>query len=300
MFHQFRNSFSVLFMGKKREKLAELLRSKNYSKEVAITLTLCSRKLGNRDHALAKLFESLVRNTSDLSRIEVLIACDDDDDLHYFYKMKIQHPVQCRFFVAPRGLGYGQFHTAHEALIKNRDLNSQYNVIVTDDAVFSLGSWDEEIYKLIKRQILKERREFQILMPSTLKYATTIISQKSGDREVSWTAGADFPITSFALLDSIAEFVSQWDEWTCFGNTFNIDSFFGDILRQLSKRNAEELFTQIPEIITRGGITSYTDPRWPIQKGRAALRQQTLIKYMEDINLERRKRIGEHLASTSE
>ena len=263
---RFRNSFKI---------------QTNESSAPKFSVTFGTRFLGNRDHALGDFFKSFLENTEIPDDFEFLIKIDDDDDLGYFWRTRNKYKnLNIHFLISGRGNGYGDMHIWHDGLTKVRHKSSEFHIILTDDVRFIVKFWDKDL----RNRIAKKNSSSGIILatPSTYEETVSICGPNpTTPVPIYWVQGTDFPIISFKFMSIIEKelFENPIKNWTLYGNTFNIDSYFGDLLRQMPEDSARECHLQIPLYFQRTGITSWTNNIWPGEAKKGILRNSTLLAF---------------------
>jgi hypothetical protein len=260
-------------------------------------LTFGSRLIGNRDNVLEKVFDSFLENTSNPAVFEFRIKLDLDDDLIYFEKLKARYrKIQIVFNHTPRGQGYADMHLWHNELCDQRSENVKYHIIITDDALFTMLNWDVDLTsKIIEKELLTI---YWIGMPNKVEEAIKLMGPNPIKPEpVYWVAGTDFPVLSINLIQLIGDYVSDLgnDKWSAFGNLFNIDSYFGDLLRHMDFESARICHLEIGDYFKRVGITSWNSYIWPGESKKGHLRTSTLRAFFGDESQNVRKKISSRI-----
>lgn len=263
----------------------------------SFTITFGCRLVGNRDHSLKNFLESFEKCTSNIRDFEILIKIDEDDYLGYFLKIQKTHKnTNLKFHVSSRGNGYADMHLWHEMLTKNKSPSSKFHIILTDDVLFDFSAWDEDLIKRINSQTSKE-----ILLATPSTYDDTIAVR--GPNPITpipiyWVQGTDFPVISFSLIESIRRVIASRNltGWTAYGNTFNIDSYFGDLLRLMPEDFGRNCHLEIPLYFKRTGVTSWSNDVWPGEAKKGQLRNSTLIFFREKSNSDIRSEFAKAIA----
>ena len=259
--------------------------------------TFGSRLLGNRDNILDKVFESFQDKTNNVKMFEFRIKVDIDDNLKYFSRLKKKYPkIQMTFHATPRGNGYADMHLWHNQLFEKRSNSVKYHIIITDDALFSVKNWDSDLIKKI--EIKENETMYWIGMPNKLEDAIKVIGPNPvTPTPVYWIAGTDFPILSVALMHKIKEFTKELPDknWTPYGNLFNIDSYFGDILKNMSIDKAKICHLEVGNYFKRTGVTSWNSYIWPGESHKGKLRTKTLSEFFDSSSQDTRKLLSSYL-----
>jgi hypothetical protein len=277
-------------------------REKSIEQEIDFTdsifiFTFGSRLLGNRDNILDKVFASFLEKTNNTKLFEFRIKVDDDDNLNYFSSLKKKYgKIQITFHATPRGNGYADMHLWHNQLFEKRSSSVKYHIIITDDALFSVKNWDID---LLKRIASKEREtRYWIGMPNKLEDAIKVMGPNPvTPTPVYWVAGTDFPILSAALMLKIKEFTKELPDknWTPYGNLFNIDSYFGDILKNMRIDKARVCHLEVDNYFKRTGVTSWNSYIWPGEIYKSKLRTKTLSNFFNSSSQETRTLISAYI-----
>lgn len=303
---QFKNLLWILkdfhYRIKNLHSARTIFESKINFRDSIFVFTFGSRLLGNRDNILDKVFESFLENTFNLKMFEFRIKVDNDDNLKYFSNLsKKYRRIQMAFYATPRGNGYADMHLWHNQLFEQRSDSVKYHIIITDDALFSEKNWDID---LLKRISIKENDTlYWIGMPNKFEEAIKVMGPNPvTPTPVYWIAGTDFPILSVALMVKIKEFTQELSDkkWTPFGNLFNIDSYFGDILKQMKSDNAKVCHLEVGNYFKRTGVTSWNSYIWPSESYKGQLRTKTLSEFFSFSSQNTRKLISSYLDETFE
>lgn len=275
---------------------------KNFESKINFTdsifvFTFGSRLLGNRDNILDKVFESFLENTFNTKMFEFRIKVDNDDNLKYFLSLsKKYRKIQMAFYATPRGNGYADMHLWHNHLFEQRSNSVKYHIIITDDALFSEKNWDIDLFNRI---LIKENETpYWIGMPNKFEEAIKVMGPNPvTPTPVYWIAGTDFPILSVALMLKIKEFTQKLSDkkWTPYGNLFNIDSYFGDILKHMRSDNAKICHLEVGNYFTRTGVTSWSSYIWPGESYKGQLRTKTLSEFFSFSSQSTRKLLSSYL-----
>jgi hypothetical protein len=265
--------------------------------DAIFVFTFGSRKVDNRDNILDKVFASFLENTNNINLFEFRIKVDNNDNLRYFENLKKKYSkIQLSFHATPRGNGYADMHLWHDQLFEKRSNSVKYHIIITDDAFFSVKNWDVD---LLERIELKERvTDYWIGMPNILEDAIKVMGPNPvTPTPVFWIAGTDFPILSASLMYKIKEFTKMLPDnsWTPYGNLFNIDSYFGDILKNMSVDKAKICHLEVGNYFKRVGVTSWNGYIWPGESYKGKLRTETLSIFFNSSNQEIRRRLSSYL-----
>jgi hypothetical protein len=260
-------------------------------------LNFGSRLIGNRDNVLEKVFDSFLQTTANPKMFEFRIKIDYDDDLVYFENLKIKYTgIQMAFNYTPRGNGYADMHIWHNELLNLQSNNVKYHIIITDDALFSMLNWDLDLVSRIEEKELETH--YWIGMPNKLEEAVKLLGPNPIFPEpVYWIAGTDFPVLSVNLVNLISEVVNKSENrhWNAFGNLFNIDSYFGDLLRNMELKAAKICHLEIGNYFKRVGITSWNSYIWPGESKKGKLRTTTLSTFFNNDSQDVRNRISSHI-----
>ena len=273
----------------------------NFSDSIFV-FTFGSRFLDNRDNILDKVFASFLEKTHNINLFEFRIKVDNDDNLRYFSSLKKKYgKIQLAFHATPRGNGYADMHLWHDQLFEKRSSSVRYHIIITDDALFSVKNWDDD---LLQKIAMKERdTKYWIGMPNKLEDAIKVMGPNpTTPNPVYWIAGTDFPILSAALMLKIKEFTKELPDksWTPYGNLFNIDSYFGDILKNMTVDKAKVCHLEVDNYFKRSGITSWNSYIWPGESYKGKLRTKTLSDFFDSSNQEIRKLLSLYLETSFE
>jgi len=113
-----------------------------------ITLLLTSRVKDNKDSNIGKLLSSLVECGGNKSNCEVLIKYDSDDDSQPDESFFEQFPLNIKKFVWSRGEGRHSIHLDHFYLFSQRNLNSKFVLLCSDDFTFIKNGFIDDILEI--------------------------------------------------------------------------------------------------------------------------------------------------------
>lgn len=106
-----------------------------------ISLLMCSRAKGNKNHGLKRFLESLYAQSHSWDNFEVLIKIDEDDDEFDFNVLK-NWPFQIKHIVSGRGRGYEDLHIGYKQIFNMIDKRSVMVGCVADDFTVLTPYWD--------------------------------------------------------------------------------------------------------------------------------------------------------------
>lgn len=113
-----------------------------------ISILVPSRRLWQLDGLIA----SLIDNTADISRIELLIKCDDDQELHYrdlVSRVCQRTALSIRVISTPRLFGPITMWINMQLLWRAVSPESYFVMALTDEGRFIVRDWDVEIAKYV-------------------------------------------------------------------------------------------------------------------------------------------------------
>lgn len=118
----------------------------NFSCETSpfISIVCASRKKGNPHCGLPYFLDSLLESTDDISKVEVVIRLDDDDDLAFYHSIqkKFGNQVRMRFVIKKTIDGFRNLFALHSSAFEHTTPTSCIIYLVTDDATFRKKNWD--------------------------------------------------------------------------------------------------------------------------------------------------------------
>ena len=243
-----------LTSAKRKRILIELLGIKNdpLQESASVTITVPSRKLGNRDSQLTAQLSSFVTMTDHPERFEILIKIDDDDDLSYFNKLKKEyHEIDLRFVVSPRGLGYAHMTHFHSLALEQASDTSKAWLCTWDDWSFIRKGWDQDVYRLIDTVpfFIAGQQPFETVI-SLMELPTQPEPVYGYDCEIN-------PIISFNIIRALKAAAEGLDNWLPLGDLYTVDGFFGSVVDLFYRRCGFKVYQQIdnymfalPRVIT--------------------------------------------------
>lgn len=275
-----------------RARYAERLNASGSQRNIStvISLTVPVRHLGVKSNYLERYLRELISKTTDLSRIEVLVKVDSNDDLRWFCKIldKYSPVIPLRFFVTMQEEGYASTNKFHHFLIKNRNPNSKIWILQSADTEILIEGWDE---KLLNKTSSRDSKYF-ICTDATLDESISIKGPNPvSPQPVYWVRGTLFPIASTAVLDVLERECEGLNDWTMVGKTFNIDGFFGDMLRHLHCIHGIDLHVQVPVL-----FQEYKPEGWHGNPRREALRTRSLLDFFSESTQNIHKRFAAAIA----
>lgn len=241
-----------------------------------ISLTVPVRHLGVKRNYFERYLQELITKTVDPSRLELLVKVDLDDDLRWYCKIfdKYGAKLCLRFFVSAQEQGYASTNWFHHFLIHNRHPASQIWVLQSADTEILVDSWDD----ILLNTIASHRTPYFICTDATLEESISIKGPNPvSPQPVYWVRGTLFPIASTALLDVLEEESREHKGWAMVGKTFNIDGFFGDMLRHLYEIHDIDAHIQIPML-----FKEYKPEGWHGNPRREGLRTKSLLDFFSE------------------
>ncbi len=109
---------------------------------IKISIVLPSR---GRPERLSQLLESILSTSDDLSRIEVVVLLDDDDEMNY--TRRTFGELNCHFFLGQPGRTMGQLN--QECVSR---ANGEVIFFSNDDVIFRTSSWDTRLLREVSAQ----------------------------------------------------------------------------------------------------------------------------------------------------
>ena len=253
-----------------------------------ITITLSSRKLGNRDNHLGALLKSFVEKTDYPDRFEILIKADDNDHLQFFYGLKRKFTsLNLRIFVSPRGRGYYDLPHYNSFLIDRASPTSKAWLGLSDDATFCRKGWDSDLFDLIDRGeefivgSQSSDSQVRVIGPLPIKMA------KPG----YYYAAEPYPIVSWGLIKSLRAATQDLDGWSELGNIPAADMFLAGIDDVLRNKHQLNVYHQIEQYCAR----SYSRVGWFNNAQRAAAVSSVLEDFWAPSSVEVRSLIADRV-----
>lgn len=240
-----------------------------------ITGTFGSRQLGNRDNEFRRFLDSFLTTADDPLRTEFLVKIDDDDDLQSFVELKRDYGkrVNIRFYLSPRGAGYGDINKWHHILKDFRSPSSYGLLILSEDVLYEKPGWDERFAKTVEIR----GNTFFVGTAFSFEESKKILGPMPKEPEpVYWIHGDDFPFFGSELLDVLDKAAKVYSdpEWNTFGNIFSLDSFSGEVLRRAWDLHQTNLHLQLEPFARRRGVYD-----WTTSPERSHTRNSSLLKF---------------------
>lgn len=213
-----------------------------------ISLVLGSRMRGNANSNLASFINSIVKTAADPSNIEVLISVDSDDDINKLVNiLKSITAVSIKAYSNARGRGYYDLNIKYEALLNYLAPTSKILIVCSDDCYFSQPKWDETMLQKLAET------------PDEIAFFNLFLERDIylGDYNLfTWWLfqrgpSTLFPSVSRKLLDIIHQHFLQDAEWSAFGHSIMMDSFFEMLRWHVWNESGENRFITIPNQIVR-------------------------------------------------
>lgn len=266
--------YHVTTNSKKSAAYQEILKfdPRDSGSNISLTLTVPVRYFHVKNIYFERYLETLVCKSYDLSSIELLIWVDEDDNLKWFSDLKTKYAGSLRmiFFIGPQRGGYQSTNYFHAELIKNRSLSSKIWVMQAADCSIEISNWD----KILLETVSQAGKDYFICTDASLEESISIKGPNPIlPRPVYWIRGVLWPIVSMKLLDDLLTVVPQDSEWTILGKSFNMDGYFGDLLRHLYQQHDLNIHIQVPEF-----FKEYNPVGWKGVKSRESLRTRTLLE----------------------
>lgn len=241
-----------------------------------ITITLPVRHLGHRANYIEEYLESFVKMTHNPERVEMLIRVDEDDDPRFFcdIKRRYRDRINMHFARGPRLDGYASLHRYYASLIPLHSSSSSIWVLQSADALLVLPGWDSVLLVALKGRY----RDYFVATDCPFEEAVSIKGPFPVEpTPVYWIRGALFPVIGFGVLRCAEEVARKHLNWTCLGNTTNVDGFAGDLIRRLWQRHGINMHVEIPQFAVENKPTG-----WYGVKGRHELRTRNLLTFFEE------------------
>jgi hypothetical protein len=189
-----------------------------------ISMVGASRKINNPNNRLEGLLRSVIQKTCDLSRVEMILRIDEDDDL-FFYR-EIQKTfggrVNLHFVIGGRKGGYLGLHRLVAETLDHLAPSSLIAFGVADDCTMWRQDWDEEFIKIMAHYpdnifFINTRHDFRLNYENDNMFFWML-----------WTCGPPSPFAAVGrkVLKITAEIAKQYEDWTAYGNSVMCDSFF--------------------------------------------------------------------------
>jgi hypothetical protein len=237
-----------------------------------ITLALPVRHLGVTRNYFERYLRELIEKTHDLSRIEIVIKVDTDDDLPWFCKMLDRYgtKVRLRIFVTPRSNSYKGLHHYYQFLINKRHSKSQIWILQSADAEILVDQWDE----ILLKELATCEKKYFICTDANFEESISVKGPYPLVPEpVYWIRGTLFPIISCSLLDVLMAESRRHNGWT----SLNIPGFLGDIIRHCHSIHGLNLHCQSSRL-----FREYWSESWDDNPAREPLRTKTLLDFFSD------------------
>ena len=246
--------------------------SRDSGSHISLTLTLPVRYFHVKNIYFERYLETLLDKSYDLSSIELLVWVDEDDNLKWFSDLKVKYAGILRmiFFIGPQRGGYQSTNYFHAELIKNKSCDSRIWVMQASDCSIEISNWDKILLEIVARSA----KNYFICTDASLEESISIKGPNPiVPKPVYWIRGALWPIVSTNLLDDLLSAVPPDREWTILGKSFNMDGYFGDLLRHLYQQHRLNIHIQVPEF-----FKEYNPVGWKGVKSREDLRTRTLLE----------------------
>lgn len=239
-----------------------------------IFITMPVRKKGNPHCYFEKYLRDLEELSENPAAIITYVTLDDDDDFKFFLKLKrkYQGKLRLRFFIAPQSGGYAGTHKLHANMIEKNLTNFSIWILGASDAQPVFQGWDSELLNCVSESLGR-----CFIGAGPLEHAGSLHGPFPDDNfPIYWVGTDDFVFASKQTLDIIREEVKSLDGWYSVGNTWHIDGFFAELVRQCAQKKHPQIFVPTkPLIIER-------NPRgWFGVADREKNRTNTLKKYFD-------------------
>jgi hypothetical protein len=279
----------------RRAAILEELAATDGRPNATISVVCLSRRLGNRDSNLCQMLLGLLATARDPSRIEVLIKIDLDDDLIHYLRLKrmFRDRLALRIIASPRGRGAADMHRYYAELLEHSSSCSRVWLGATDDGIFVMTGWDTELQDAARQHpqglFIGGELPFEkvISMEGPLPARDAPIPLYQYCTNNFWFCGVP-------LLRVCARTVQGVRDWTPFGSSLCVDSFFSALTATIWEEHGISIYVQRGRIMERKGVVSFLfDP------ARNAARTAGIVGLMSPQHREVRKRIAWEIAATS-
>ena len=249
-----------------------------------ISVTVPSRKLGNRECDLKNHLNSFTQMTEHPERFEILVKVDEDDDLSFYYGVKRKFPgLNLRFFVTPRGAGYANLTTYLLFLLDHAAPTSKAWLCTWDDHIYFRKGWDLAVHDLIAQEKLFIVGSAPSDLVGTLRtipaYPTPVQAYECEPN----------PIISFSFLEILRSASDGMEGWTPLGDLYIPDGFFPALINLFREKWGVNLYQEIPEWLSHG-------PRlvsWTKNPKRMAMYYDAFTKFFEPAAMAVRASVAE-------
>jgi hypothetical protein len=288
-----RRSFKLsLTSAPRKQRLKQILEADTCPAggECLVSITIPSRKLGNRNNHLRTALDSFVRMTRHPQRCEILLKVDEDDDLAFFKGIKCQYPkINLRFFVTTGGRGYADLHQYYTFLLDQASPKSRAWLPFSDDSIFIREGWDLDAYDLIDREsvFVAGAQPFT----SEVGLIGPIITKP---KPVYCYGCEGLPIVSFTLLKSLRDSAKQVPGWTRLGDIPSVDSLLAGIVHILYQEHGINIYRQLD----RYYVQLPRKVSWTKSPKRVASFVETFDKFFSPTSVATRTQVVERMYQT--
>lgn len=251
-----------------------------------VTITIPSRKVGNRDTRLGVLLDSFVKMTDHPERFEILIKIDSDDDLAFFYRIKKRYSnLNLRFFAGPRERGYANLTLFHSQLVDQASPASKVWLCTWDDYFFTRKGWDLDVYDLI------DRVPFFIAGHTPFETVISLMPLPTKPEPVYAYQCETNPLISFNLIRALRTASEGLEGWSPLGDLYTVDGFFGAVVHLFQEVCGIKVYHEIGDYMASGPrlITWTTNPE------RVALYYHAHNRFFEQSQVDIRSRVVEQM-----
>lgn len=282
-------------IAKVAELSPELQQSDFEPQNIRISFCGATRRKSNPNSKLSNFLQSIVDHCADLSRIEVLLAIDPDDDLDHFIKLKRKFNHHFRFiiYIAEKRLGYENLHLYDAMLFPHLAPNTRMICDYSDDCVITLEHFDEDLLSIDER------------FPDNIYFIHTRDTQRQQYLgEVSdhiqllyWVMQAKepasyFPIFSKKVLDIAYQYAKEHDkneEWSPVANTWICDCYIDILANYVKRRGVDRIFAMDMILMNKTILASYqyADPvtgMTPNNRAFIKMLNNNTLTYMEGLS----------------
>lgn len=224
--------------------------------KIRISLIGASRRLGNPNNRLGVFLDSVLRNSYDAQRIEVLVAIDHDDDIEYFLSIKNSYlnRLNIRFIVSQRRFGYEGLHHYEGLLFAHMAESSRMAFLFADDCIITRMKFDTDLIKVDR----KYKYDNLYFVHTNYTYRAEILGDCSVEiPRLLWMLQAHgphshFPIVSKGVIEAARMALyslvdAERSDWSPLANSWRSDCFI-DVLSAYVKAEGADRIEVLPMI----------------------------------------------------
>lgn len=254
------------------------------TRENLISVTLPSRKLGNRDCRIEKHLSSFREMTVHPERFEILVKVDDDDDLAFYNRVQKKFAdLNLRFFVTPRGVGYGKLTDFLIFLLDRVSPTSKAWLCTWDDHIFMRSGWDLDVYDLI------DHSQLFIAGSHPSSSVGTLMTIPAYPEPVQAYECEVCPIISLGFLELLRNASDGLEGWTRLGDLYVPDGFFPSLIQLFREKWGINIYHEIPQYLYQATRAV----SWTKNFKRMALYYDAYTKFLGPSAMEVRARVAE-------